>query len=77
MGRTEESARLSADQVADVLWSARSAGSRMILPCTSDRRLVAMLKELGLVREQLGHVVLTPTGVERRRRCSPYLPLSA
>ena len=77
MGRIEEEAKLSVQQVSDVLWSARSAGSRMILPCTSDRGLVAILKDLGLVREQLGHVVLTPTGVERRRRCSPYPALSA
>ncbi|KQT31226.1 hypothetical protein ASG29_14725 [Sphingomonas sp. Leaf412] len=71
MGRIDEK------QLSDVLWSARSAGSRMILPCTSDRGLIALLKELGLVREQLGHMVLTPTGVERRRRCSPYPALSA
>jgi hypothetical protein len=65
------------DEVADLLWSARSAGSRMILPAACDRGSVSRLKELGLVREQLGFLVLTPTGVERRRRCSPYLPLTA
>ena len=67
----------AADEVADLLWSARSAGSRMILPAACDRGAVSLLKELGLVREQLGFLVLTPTGVERRRRCSPYLPLTA
>ncbi|NJR78082.1 hypothetical protein [Sphingomonas corticis] len=49
----------------------------MILPAACDRGSVSRLKELGLVREQLGFLVLTPTGVERRRRCSPYLPLTA
>lgn len=49
----------------------------MILPSGSDRLSVSMLKELGLVREQLGHLVLTPQGCERRRRCSPYPALSA
>lgn len=67
----------TADELAGVLWSARSAGSRMILPSACDRGSVSLLKELGLVREQLGFLVLTPTGVERRRRCSPYLPLTA
>lgn len=49
----------------------------MILPSGSDRVSVTVLKELGLVREQLGHLVLTPQGCERRRRCSPYPALSA
>jgi hypothetical protein len=49
----------------------------MILPCGSDQVSVTILKELGLVRERLGHLVLTPQGVERRRRCSPYPALSA
>lgn len=68
---------VATDEVAGLLWSARSAGSRMILPSASDRGSVSLLKELGLVREQLGFLVLTPQGVERRRRCSPYLPLTA
>lgn len=63
--------------VETLLWAARSAGSRMILPCGSDRGLVSAMKELGLVRERLGHLVLTPQGMERRRRCSPYPALSA
>jgi hypothetical protein len=68
---------LTTGEVENMLWSARSAGSRMILPCGSDQVSVTILKELGLVRERLGHLVLTPQGVERRRRCSPYPALSA
>ena len=69
MGRNDEN---ETTRVEHALWSARSTGARMILPSGSDSGTVAELTDMGLVRKQLGHLVLTPKGMERRRRCSPY-----
>lgn len=69
MGRENE---VDATIVETALWSARSTGARMILPPGSDSGTVAMLTTMGLVCNRLGHLVLTPKGMEQRRRCSPY-----
>lgn len=65
-------APLSAEQVERILWSARSAGATLIISRGHDPGTVQLLMEQGLVRERLGHLVLTPKGQERRRACTPW-----
>ena len=60
------------EQLATILWSARSAGATLIISRGQDPATIRMLLEEGLVRERLGHLVLTIKGLQRRRACAPY-----
>lgn len=55
-----------------LLWTARSAGATLIISRGSDPATIRQLLDEGLVRERLGHPVLTIKGIQRRRACAPY-----
>ena len=55
------------EQLDKLLWTARSAGTKLIISRGHDPALIAELFAMGWVREQLGHLILTPKGQERRR----------
>lgn len=57
-------------QVETILLSARSAGATLIISRGHDPATILLLLEQGLIRERLGHLVLTLKGHERRRACS-------
>ncbi|MEH3047558.1 hypothetical protein [Sphingomonas adhaesiva] len=59
-----------AGQVETILLSARSAGSTLIISRGHDPATIRLLLAEGLIRERLGHLVLTLKGHERRRACS-------
>ena len=59
-----------ARQLETILLSARSAGATLIISRGHDPATIRLLLEQGLVRERLGHLVLTPKGHERRRACT-------
>ena len=61
-----------AEQLEQILWTARSAGSSLIVSRTQHPDAIGMMMREGLVRERLGHLVLTPKGHARRRKCAPY-----
>lgn len=61
--------RLTPEEIERVLWSARRAGTILILPREQPQPTIDALTAAGLVRRQLGHVVLTLQGHERRRKC--------
>ena len=56
-----------------ILWSARRAGTILILPREQSQPTIDALTDQGLVRRQLGHIVLTLQGQERRRKCAHYM----
>ncbi|WP_341208562.1 hypothetical protein [uncultured Sphingomonas sp.] len=60
------------EQLATILWSARSAGATLIISRGQDPATIRLLIDEGLVRERLGHLVLTIKGLQRRRACAPY-----
>ncbi|WP_156026025.1 hypothetical protein [Sphingomonas phyllosphaerae] len=60
------------EQLATILWSARSAGATLIISRGQDPATIRLLLDEGLVRERLGHLVLTLKGLQRRRACAPY-----
>jgi hypothetical protein len=66
MGHVEEAAAPT-EQLDRLLWTARSAGTKMIISRGHDPALIEALFTLGFVREQFGHLMLTPKGQERRR----------
>jgi hypothetical protein len=70
VGQQCKASRLSTERLEHLLWTARSTGARLILPRRHDPAEIALLTELGLVCERLGHLVLTPKGQERRRSCA-------
>lgn len=55
-----------------ILWTARSAGATLIISRGHDPATIRQLLDEGLVRERLGHLVLTIKGLQRRRACAPY-----
>ncbi|MEG8040780.1 hypothetical protein QP166_16075 [Sphingomonas sp. LR60] len=55
-----------------ILWTARSAGATLIISRGNDPATIRQLLDEGLVRERLGHLVLTIKGLQRRRACAPY-----
>ncbi|PZQ62832.1 MAG: hypothetical protein DI544_01140 [Sphingomonas taxi] len=61
-----------AEQLERILWTARSAGATLIISRGHDAATIRQLLDEGLVRERLGHLVLTIKGVQRRRACAPY-----
>lgn len=60
------------DKVANILWTARSAGGTLIISRGNDPATIRQLLDEGLIRERLGHLVLTLKGLQRRRACAPY-----
>lgn len=64
--------RPAADQVERILWTARSAGSTLIISRGHDPATIRLLFAEGLIRERLGHLVLTLKGQQRRRACAPF-----
>ncbi|MDR6788159.1 hypothetical protein J2Y58_001517 [Sphingomonas sp. BE138] len=60
------------EQLERILWTARSAGSSLIISRGNDPATIRQLLDEGLVRERLGHLVLTLKGLQRRRACAPY-----
>ena len=61
-----------AEQLEQILWTARSAGSSLIVSRSQHPDTIGMMMREGLVRERLGHLVLTPKGQASRRECAPY-----
>ncbi|MGK6322459.1 hypothetical protein ACMGDM_05180 [Sphingomonas sp. DT-51] len=61
-----------AEQLEQILWTARSAGSTLIISRGHSPDAIGWMMQEGLVRERLGHLVLTPKGTARRRECAPY-----
>ena len=59
-----------AGSLETILLSARSAGSTLIVSRGHDPATIRQLFAEGLIRERLGHLVLTLKGHERRRACS-------
>jgi len=68
---------LQPDEIERILWSARRAGTILILPREQPQRTIDALTDEGLVRRQLGHIVLTMQGQERRRKCAHYMAAHA
>ncbi|MFK3889256.1 hypothetical protein [Sphingomonas sp. NPDC079357] len=60
------------EQLEKILWTARSAGATLIISHGNDPATIRLLLDEGLVRERLGHLVLTLKGLQRRRACAPY-----
>jgi hypothetical protein len=60
------------EQLDQILWTARSAGSSLIVSRGQHPDAIGWLMREGFVRERLGHLVLTPKGQARRRECAPY-----
>ncbi|TCP33163.1 hypothetical protein [Sphingomonas sp. BK235] len=60
------------EQLEQVLWTARSAGSTLIISRAQHPDAVGWMMREGWVRERLGHLVLTPKGHAHRRACAPY-----
>jgi hypothetical protein len=60
------------EQLETILWTARSAGATLIISRGHDPATISLLLAEGLVRERLGHLVLTIKGIQRRRACAPY-----
>lgn len=60
------------DQVGNILWTARSAGGTLIISRGNDPAAIRLLLDEGLIRERLGHLVLTLKGLQRRRACAPF-----
>ena len=61
------------EDIERILWSARRAGTILILPREQSQPTIDALTDQGLVRRQLGHIVLTLQGQERRRKCAQYM----
>ena len=57
-------------QHIDILWSARRAGTFLIVPRGKCADALAAMKREGYLRDHLGHVMLTPKGHEQRRQTS-------
>lgn len=68
---------LPPDEIERILWSARRAGTILILPREQPQPTIDALTDQGLVRRQLGHIVLTLQGQERRRKCAHYMAAMA
>lgn len=60
------------EQLERILWTARSAGASLIISRGHDPATIRQLLDEGLVRERLGHLVLTIKGIQCRRACAPY-----
>lgn len=60
------------EQLERILWTARSAGATLIISRGHDPATIRLLIDEGLIRERLGHLVLTQKGQQRRRACAPY-----
>ncbi len=64
--------RLVSEQMERILWTARSAGGTLIISRGHDPDTIRQLLDQGLIRERLGHLVLTPKGTQQRRACAPF-----
>jgi hypothetical protein len=61
-----------APQLETILWTARNAGKSLIISRGQDPAAIRHMLDQGLVRERLGHLVLTFKGMELRRSCAPH-----
>ncbi|KAK0339123.1 hypothetical protein LTR94_035866, partial [Friedmanniomyces endolithicus] len=59
---------LTVEQVERV----EAAGGTLIISRGHDPDTIRQLLDQGLIRERLGHLVLTPKGTQQRRACAPF-----
>lgn len=67
MGHGDAGGRLSPVDIEAILRSARRAGTFLIVPRHHGDDAIGAMRAAGLLRDRVGHLVLTPKGEQRRR----------